>query len=41
VESDDDLELFKNLIDILSVCLLDGNENCVVFHKQEGYEYLV
>lgn len=41
VQSDDDLELFNNLLDILSVCLLDGEENCCVFQKLQGYEYLV
>lgn len=29
------------MLDILSVCLLDGNENCTVFHKLHGYDYLM
>jgi hypothetical protein len=41
VQSEEDLEHFTNLIDILSVCLLDGEENCLVFYKLNGYEFLI
>ena len=41
VQSEEDLDLIVNLIDILSVCLLDGEENCVLFYRLQGYEYVI